>query len=334
MRYFRVNKKKYSSYNKILLIAEIGSNHNNNFQTCKKLIRVAKSAGFDAVKFQLFKAEELVPKKTKGYKVLKKYEINEDWIKKIKNYCKKTKILFACSPFSVDAVNLLIKHDCDIIKIASPEIKNLPLLEKVVKTNKPLIISTGDCSFNEINLAKKILRPKNRFTNAFLHCVSEYPTKNKNLNLNNIKYMYDKLKFYEVGFSDHSLGINASINAVSLGASIIEKHITISRKLKGPDHFFAIEPKECNQMVKAIRELIVSLGNKNKKRLKDENTVYIKIFSSKFLKKGEKINIKNIQFLRSLKNIGVNCKDYKKVIGKTILKPIKKGNEIKFNRLK
>lgn len=333
MNFFKVKNKKFYSYNKILLIAEIGSNHNNNFETCKRLIRVAKKAGFDAVKFQLFKASELVPKKTSGFKVLKKYEISEDWIKKIRNYCNKNKILFACSPFNNKAVEILVKNKCDIIKIASPEIKNLSLLTKVVKTNIPLIISTGDSSLKEINLAKKILKIKDRHKNAFLHCVSEYPTQTKNLNLNSIKFLKEKLKIYEIGFSDHSMGISASMNAVSLGASIIEKHITLSRDSSGPDHFFAIEPKECEQMVKRIKELIISLGEKNKKRLKDENTVYIKVFSSKNLIKGERINNNNTKFLRSLNNVGVDCKDFKKILGKKTKKFIKKESEIKFNHL-
>ena len=322
MSYFKVKKNKYSSFKKILKIAEIGCNHNNNFRQCSKLIDVAKKTGFDAVKFQLFKANELVPKNTKGYKILSKYELNEEWIRKISKYCKKKKILFACSPFYKEAVDLLVKYKCDILKIASPEIKNLQLLEYASKTEIPLIISTGDSSIKIIENAKKLLNKKNKKINSFLHCVSEYPTKIKNLNLLNINYLKNKLNGYQVGFSDHSLGIDACVNAVSLGASIIEKHITLSKRDLGPDHFFAIEPKECSEMINKINELILSLGNSEKKRLNDENSVYIKIFSKKNLKIGERLSLNKVRFLRTLNNKGIDCKDFNIFKNKIIKKKL------------
>jgi len=310
MSYFKVKKNKYSSFKKILKIAEIGCNHNNNFSQCKRLINIAKKTGFDAVKFQLFKADELVPKNTKGYKILSKYELTENWIRKISEYCKKKKKIFECSPFYKKAVDLLVKYKCDILKIGSPEIKNLPLLKYASKTKIPLIISTGDSSIKIIEDAKKKLNKKNKKNISFLHCISEYPTKIKNLNLLNINYLKNKLNGHQVGFSDHSLGIDACVNAVSLGASIIEKHITLSKRDLGPDHFFAIEPKECFEMINKINELILSLGNNEKKRLHDENTVYIKIFSKMNLRKGEKLSFNKVRFLRTLNNKGIDCKDF------------------------
>jgi Sialic acid synthase len=144
MSKFYLKKKIYQPYKKILTIAEIGCNHNNNFKICKKLIIHAKKSGFDAVKFQMFKADQLVEKNTKGHKLLSKYELSELWVKKITDFCKKIDILFFCSPFFLDAIKILKKYKCDVIKIASPEIKNLALIKKAFKSNIPTIISTGE----------------------------------------------------------------------------------------------------------------------------------------------------------------------------------------------
>ena len=324
---FKVKKNYYESYKKILVIAEIGSNHDNNFSKCKKLILSAKKAGCDAVKFQLFKADKLVLKNSLQYNFLKKLELSEEWIKKISKFCKKNKILFACSPFYLDAVNLLKKYKCDIIKIASPEIKNLPLISLASRSGIPVIISTGDSSLKEILEAKRQISKSNYKKTAFLHCISEYPTKVQNLNLNNINYLNDKLKSFSIGFSDHSMGIDASINAVSIGAAIIEKHITLNRSSKGPDHFFAIEPLELNEMIFKINNFVKSYGNYNKKRLKDENTIFISMSNSRRLMKNESIKADDIFFARTLKQ-GLHSRYFKDIIKKRSKKIINEGAKL------
>ena len=324
---FKVKKNYYESYKKILVIAEIGSNHDNNFSKCKKLILSAKKAGCDAVKFQLFKADKLVLKNSLQYNFLKKLELSEEWIKKISKFCKKNKILFACSPFYLGAVNLLKKYKCDIIKIASPEIKNLPLISLASRSGIPVIISTGDSSLKEILEAKKQISKSNYKKTAFLHCISEYPTKVQNLNLNNINYLNDKLKSFSIGFSDHSMGIDASINAVSIGAAIIEKHITLNRSSKGPDHFFAIEPLELNEMIFGINNFVKSYGNYKKKRLKDENTIFISMSNSRRLMKNESIKADDIFFARTLKQ-GLHSRYFKDIIKKRSKKIINEGAKL------
>ena len=166
--------------------------------------------------------------------------------------CSNQNILFACSPFDNNAIKLLKKNKCDILKIASPEIKNLFLLKETLKCKLPTIISTGDSDEVIVERALNIVKASNisKRKISFLHCTSEYPAKTENLNLKMIKYLRKKFKTIPIGFSDHSTGIESSLNAVAMGACIIEKHITISRKLRGPDHFFAIEPKELIEMVK------------------------------------------------------------------------------------
>lgn len=334
MNKFQIKKNIYQSYKKVLTIAEIGCNHNNDFNICKKLIIHAKKSGFDAVKFQMFKADLLVENKTKGHKLLSKYELSELWIKKISIFCKKIDILFFCSPFYLDAVKILKKYKCDALKIASPEIKNLALIKKVLNANLPTIISTGDSSFKEINEVTKLIKNSDKKKIAFLHCVSEYPAQVKNLNLNNIPLMKSKLPNHAIGFSDHSTGVLGSLFAVSSGACIIEKHVTLDRKMKGPDHFFAIEPNEMSILIKDINNFLLSLGNKNKTRLRDENTIHIKIFSSKKIRKNEKIDENKLKLLRSFSKQGIDGKDYFKVIKKFAKKDIPMNKRLSFKSLK
>lgn len=317
LNYFRVKNKKFFSYGNTLIIAEIGSNHNKDFNKLIRLIKAAKKSGCDAVKFQLFKAEKLVQKTSKAYNILKKIELPDAWIPKIKKICKKYKILFACSPFDNSAVELLKKNNCDIIKIASPEIKNHLLLRKAISTNLPVIISTGDSDELIINRALKVIRNFKISNNqiSLLHCTSEYPAKLENLNLNMIRYLKENLKHIPIGFSDHSLGIESSVSAVAMGACIIEKHITLSRKLKGPDHFFAIEPNELSLMVKKIRNLEKSFGLFKKKRLKAENTIFISAFTTKKVMKNSIISTGDIIFKRSQKK-GIESHELNKILNK------------------
>ena len=325
---FKVKKNSYQAYKKILFIAEIGSNHDNDFNKCKKLILTAKNAGCDAVKFQLFRADKLVKKNSNQYNFLKKLELSELWIRKISSFCKKKKILFACSPFYLEGVELLKKYNCDIIKIASPEIKNLPLINKASNSGIPVIISTGDSSINEIKEAKKEILKKNFQKTAFLHCVSEYPAKIKNLNLNNINFLKKKLNNFTIGYSDHSLGIDASVNAVAMGATIIEKHITLNKKSKGPDHFFAIEPKELAVLIERIKSFLSSYGSFFKKRLKDENTIYVSMSNKIKIRKNQKIIPEDILFVRTLTQ-GLHSRNYKYLLNKKAKKEISERSNLK-----
>lgn len=333
---FYIKKKKFESFKKILVIGEIGSNHDNDLKKCKKLILEAKKAGCDAVKFQLFKANQLVSKRLNytGYKILKKIELNADWIPILSKFCKSNKILFICSPFYNEAVNLLKKNNCDVIKIASPEIKNIPLVKKIISTNLPVIISTGDSNTKIINRVVKLLNKKNYKKVSFLHCTSQYPCEIDNSNLLNILYLKKKLgSKISVGFSDHTLGIDASLMAVSMGANIIEKHITLNRKSRGPDHFFAIEIKELKIMISRIRKLSKYSGKFLKKRLPDENTININIFSKKKMLKNEKILSKNLISKRDIEK-GIPSFKINKILGKKLKFDIEEDEKIKYSFLK
>lgn len=304
-----IKKKK----NKIIIIAEAGGNHNGSIKNAYKLIDIAKKAGADYIKFQTFTADSLVSKdapkakyqkknvkKISHYEMIKKLEMSYETHVKLVKYCKKKNIKFLSSPFSIDSFDLLRNFKLDYIKIPSGEITNLPMLRHIKKFNNNIILSTGMSDNNEINNALKILKNKKRKI-ILLHCNSEYPTPFEDINLNAMIELKNKFKL-DVGYSDHSLGIHVPIVAASLGAKIIEKHFTISKKMSGPDHAVSLSPKELIAMVKTIRATELILG-KNKKFVSksEKKNIFIarkSIFAKKDIKKGEKFLPQNLICLR------------------------------------
>ena len=332
-RSFILKNKKYSSFKKTFIIAEIGTNHNNNFNTCRKLIILSKRAGCDAVKFQLFRANFLVQKSNPAYNVLKKYELPLNWLPKISKICKEQNIFFACSPFYMDAIKILKSNGCQLLKIASPEIKNIPLVKSAIKSKLPLIISTGDTNFRDVSRVFKLIPKKSYNKTAFLHCVSEYPNSIKNINLNMINFLKKKFNKVSIGFSDHSMGTDMALAAVAGGASIIEKHITLSKKFVGPDHFFALESKELYELVKKIRNFENAFGLYEKRRLKDENTIYVSLVAKNNLSKNTKIKLNDIVCKRTLKK-GIETHNIKKILKKKVKIDIKEDAMFDYKKLK
>ena len=271
--------------NKILIIAEAGVNHNGSFQKACQLIDKAAAAGADIIKFQSFIAKNLTTKqaskteyqKKSGqinesqYTMLKKLQINKLFQKKLLRYCNKKKIEFLSSPFDVENVKFLKKIKLERFKIPSGEITNLPYLREIGKINKKVIVSTGMSTLNEINDALKILiglgTKKNNIT--VLHCTTAYPTSMHEVNLSAMLTIKKKLNI-SIGYSDHTSGIEIPIAAAALGAKVIEKHITLSKKLKGPDHLTSLEPHEFKKMVNAIRNIEIAIGNGIKKPTRSE----------------------------------------------------------------
>jgi sialic acid synthase SpsE len=266
------------------IIAEAGSNHNGKLEIAKKLIDVAAEAGVDAVKFQIFKAEELYSKYTpefsylKGqnvYELIKNIETPREWIKELARYCKEKNIDFLASVFDFDAVDILDKY-VPAFKIASFEITDLELLKYAAEKGKPMIISTGMANLGEIEDAITAIKSVGNEDIILLHCNSLYPTPVEVVNLKAIETMRTAFKV-PAGFSDHTLGIHIPIVAVAMDACVIEKHFTLDRTLPGPDHFFAIEPDELKEMVRYIREVEKAKGSgiKEKSELESEE-MYIK----------------------------------------------------------
>ena len=315
-----------------IIIAEAGVNHNGNLKLAYKMIDIAAKAKADFVKFQTFSPSELVQKNfglaryqlnstkvSNQRDLLKKYTLSEDDHKKLILRCKKRKIAFLSSPFDIKSVDLLKKLKLKIIKIPSGEITNIPYLQHIGKLNKKIILSTGMANEKEIQIALKTLlifgTKKNNI--SLLHCSTEYPATLNNLNLNSITYIKKKFKV-NVGYSDHSLGYEASIAAVTLGATIIEKHFTLSKKLVGPDHKASATPEELIELVKKIRKTELMLGKIEKKPYKAEilNSKYVRKFivASGYISKGEKFSQNNLKTKRAKK--GIPASKWNKIIGK------------------
>lgn len=314
------------------IIAEIGSNHNNNIKLAKKSILKAKKCGADAVKFQLFKPERLYSKSDPRIDILAKFKLNPNWIGELNSFSKKNKIDFFASPFDKKSVDILIKNGVKILKIASPEIRDYLLIEHIASKKVFTILSTGVSTFKEVKIAKKII---NKYHNdlAILQCSSIYPCDLKNVNLSVINSL--KKRFRNLtGLSDHSLSIFPPIAAVAFGAKIIEKHFTLSRKLTGPDHSISIEPHEFKKMVEGIRAVELSIGSDTKKILKKESLKNHKksFYAAKEIAIDEKISKNNIELLRSPK--GIDSKNIKKILLKKSKKVIHEGEMIKWEYLK
>ena len=298
---------------KTIVIAEAGVNHNGSLRLAHRLVDAAKKAKADYIKFQLFYSKQLTTayapqaiyqfkntkKKQTQLKLLKKLELNLVSFKKIKLYCKKRKINFLLSVFGVEELKTVKKLNLKVIKIPSGEINNVQLLKCIAKMNKKIIISTGMASLKEVEFAIKILK-KNGLNNKkilVLQCTTDYPTQLKDVNLNAMITMKKKFKV-EVGLSDHTIGHEASISAVSLGAKIIEKHITLNNNMKGPDHKASLNPKKFKELVTKIRNVEILLGNYLKKpsksELKNKKIVRKSIVAKNNIKKGEIFSDVNI----------------------------------------
>ncbi len=260
----------------VYIIAEAGVNHNGSFDLACKLVDAAKDAGVDCIKFQTFKSENLVSrsaqkaeyqKKATGdgsqVDMLKKLELSFEEFIELKDYCDKVGICFLSTPFDFESITFLNSVDMPFWKIPSGEVTNYPYLVALAKTGKPIVMSTGMCEMWEIDEAIKVLRKNGTTDIKLLHCNTEYPTSFADVNLKAMQTMRESLGL-EVGYSDHTKGIEVPIAAVALGATIIEKHFTLDRNMDGPDHKASLEPDELKLMVDCIRNVEMALGSKEK----------------------------------------------------------------------
>jgi len=331
--------------NKVFIIAEAGVNHNGSLELAKKLVDVAYKAGVDAVKFQTFKAKNLVSKsakmadyqkenlkkETSQYEMLKQLELAFDEFIELKKYCNEKNIIFLSTPFDDESIEFLDNLGLEIFKISSGEITNLPYLRKIGKLQKKVILSTGMSNLCDIENALNILlqagTKKENIT--ILHANTEYPTPKEDVNLKAMLTIKEAFKV-DVGYSDHTLGIEIPIAAVAMGASVIEKHFTLDKTMSGPDHKASLEPDELKAMVKAIRNIEIALGNGIKKPSKSE-TKNIEIarkviVAKRNIKKGEKFSEENLTVKRAGK--GISPMRWGEVIGKVADKDYNKDETI------
>ena len=316
----------------VFIIAEAGINHNGLIENAYKLIDVAVEAGVDAVKFQTFKAKNLVTKNANKadyqkqltnksetqFEMINKLELDIDAHKKIIKYCKVKDIMFLSSPFDHDSINLLNELGVEIIKIPSGEITNLPYLRHIGSLSKQLILSTGMSTLQEVGDALTILidagMKKENIT--ILHANTMYPTPMEDVNLNAMHTIQREFDI-TVGYSDHTLGIEVDIAAVTMGASIIEKHFTLDKNMKGPDHKASLEPEELKAMVVAIRNTEKALGDGLKIPSRSEKSNMISarksIVANQTIKKGDILTEENIVVKRP--GHGINPMNWDDVIG-------------------
>ena len=297
----------------VFIIAEAGVNHNGSIDLAYKLIDVAAKAGANAIKFQTFKAENLVIRDAKKadyqkqsgntddsqFDILKKLELDLDDHKNLIDYCNKKGIIFLSSPFDIESVNLLTELNLQIYKIPSGEITNLPYLRHIGLMNKKVILSTGMSNLKEIGNALKILINAGTLREKItvLHANTMYPTPMEDVNLMAMQTIRDKFDI-SIGYSDHTLGIEVDIAAVALGATVIEKHITLDKKMDGPDHAASLDPSELRAMVDAIRNIELAIGSEVKELTNSEkpniDVARKSIVAKRFIKKGEVFSSSNL----------------------------------------
>lgn len=348
---FKINKL-VANNNKCLIIAEAGVNHNGSLKIAEKLIKSAKESGADIIKFQTYKASRLVISKSprfwkwdgetkkKGtqydsYSTLDSFNYIE--YKKLFNLCKKYKIEFMSTPFDTDAVKMLNKIGMKAFKIASCDITNYPLILEIIKTKKPILLSTGASNIKEIKDSINFITSNGKNKICIMHCTLCYPTKPQDANLQALLDLKKNFPHYTLGFSDHTLGTNIATSSINYGVRVIEKHFTVNKKLKkSADHWLSIDPKELKLLRKNVDEIVMAQGKNIKEVLKCES------ISRKFARRSivakekifpnTKINLNHLDFKRP--GTGLSPKLYKSILGKKSKYIINKDQMIKKNLLK
>ncbi|MDC0355655.1 pseudaminic acid synthase [Candidatus Pelagibacter sp.] len=340
---------KFSKIKSPILIAEISANHNGSLAHAKKLIKTAKLNKADFVKLQTYEARNMTIESNRNEFIIKKglwknYTLWDlysractplNWQKELFSYSRKIGINCLSSPFDDECVDLLEKINCPIYKLASFEMTDIPLVKKIAQTKKPIIISTGLSSIGEIEKTVNIARTNGAKEIALLYCVSSYPAKMSDFNLNNITILKNKFKKCTIGLSDHSLNDDVAKIAISLGAKIIEKHIALDDQKKGLDIEFSIKGKEILLFKKMIENTYKTLGknyfyrNKNEKK----NIIYRRsIYSIKNISQNEIFTHDNIKRIRPYN--GLSPEKYDFIIGKKAKNKILSGCPIKISHIK
>jgi len=327
---------------KVFIIAEAGVNHNGDLDLAFQMIDQAVKAQVDAIKYQLFVSENLVTANLpmseyqkenmkdniSQLEMLQRYELSKEDMEKLIKYAEQSNIILIATPFDRESVDMLVELERPYLKVDSGAITDHPFLEYIARKGIPLIVSTGASTMNEVRDAVTVIE-KHNSSIALLHCTSMYPTPYNRVNLFAIKEMMNEFN-YPIGYSDHTLGIEVSVAAVTLGAEVIEKHFTLDRSLEGPDHNASLEPDELLGMVKAIRHVELALGVPYKRPFEEE----IKIMESGRrsisaaidLRKGQRLTEKDVVVKRP--GTGIQPKYLKTVIGGKVLRDIEHDSPI------
>ena len=344
---FKIGKKEIGEDNPTFIIAELSANHMNDFDVAVKTIEAMAEAGADAVKFQTFTPDTITIDCDNEYFKIKQgtvwdgqilHELYEaaympwDWQPKLKKIAENLGLIVFSSPFDKTSVDFLEGIDVPAYKIASFEITDIPLIEYVASKGKPVIISTGIASFEDIELAVKTCLDADNDKIALLKCTSSYPAPLEEINLNTIPDIKEKFNVV-VGLSDHTLGGEVSTAAIALGSNIIEKHFILDRTMGGPDSEFSMEPDDFKQMVDSIRNVEKALGKISYElsdKMKANREFSRSLFAVRDMKKNEVITEENVHSIRP--GFGLHPKYLKEISGKKVNKDLKKGTpfELKF----
>ncbi len=320
-------------HERAIFIAEAGINHDGDLEKAKKMIDAAVEAGADYVKFQSFKAKKLVTHDalTSSYidegshegesfrDVLKRLEIDEQGHRELKSYCDQKGIKFLSTAFDNESFDFLLELGIDVVKIASGDVTNLPLLRHMAKSGLPIIMSTGMATLGEIEEAIEAITSQGNNQITLLHCISWYPAEIETTNLLYMNTLHSAFG-YPVGYSDHTLGINMSVASRALGATVLEKHFTLNKKDFGPDHAASIEPDEMKALIQGIREVEKGLGSTKRmffeKEIGQRKVHRRSVVVSQDLKKGDTLSIENLTIKRP--GTGIKPKYFESLIGKKI----------------
>ncbi|MEE9379247.1 MAG: N-acetylneuraminate synthase [Candidatus Lokiarchaeia archaeon] len=346
MRDIQINGKTIGAQAPVFLIAEAGVNHNGDLNNAKKLIDIAAKSNVDSIKFQTFITEKLITKfvpkveyqkittddKENFYEMIKKYELSKDEFRILKEYSAKKGIIFLSTPFDETSVEWLEELNVPAYKIGSGDMNNFPLLKLICSKKKPILLSTGIATLNEVKESINFIKSRGIEDIVILQCTTSYPAPYKEINLNVIDTYRKEFPNMIIGFSDHSIGIEASIGAVAKGVKVIEKHFTLDKNMEGPDHKASMDPKELIKWVNAIRKIEIALGSYEKKPSKTELEIAKiarkSIISVKNLKPGDVIQAEDIIIKRP--GYGIPPKEYENIIGKKVINSISKDSIIRW----
>ena len=343
---FKIGEKEVGGENPTFIIAELSANHLNDFNIAVKTIEAMADAGADAVKFQTFTPDTITIDCDNEYFQIKQgtvwdgqvlYELYKDaympwdWQPKLKKIAEDLGLIVFSSPFDKTSVDFLEDIDVPAYKIASFEITDIPLIEYVASKGKPIIISTGIASLEDIDLAVKVCKDAGNNNISLLKCTSSYPAPLDEINLNTIPDIKNRFDVI-VGLSDHTLGCEVSIAAVALGANIIEKHFILDRNMGGPDSEFSMEPHEFKRMVDSIRNIEKALGTVSYKlsdKMKSNREFSRSLFVVKDMKKEDIISEDNVRSIRP--GFGLHPKYLNQIVGKKVKRDLKKGTPFKLD---
>ena len=342
---FKINNRLIGQNQPTYIVAEMSANHNQSYDEAIKIVETAKACGADAIKLQtytpdtltidcgnkFFRIENTIWEGKKLYDLYQESYTPWEWHQELKNVAENIGLDFFSTPFDASAVHFLEKLNIPVYKIASFEIVDFPLINTVAKTGKPIIISTGMAKIEEIEEAVSMLKKFDCTELALLKCTSSYPAKPEEANLRTIPHMLKTFNL-PIGLSDHTPGIAVPIAAISLGACIVEKHFTLSRKNSAADSSFSLEPEEFKSMVDNIRIAEKALGTVSYTISKQQRTTFNfrkSLFVVEDINAGQEFSIENVRSIRP--GDGIHTKYFKEILGKKAIKNVAKGTPVTWD---